>query len=219
MVLGFFTVIIMGICAYAFWREGPLTAFACCVNVLVSGMLAFNFFEPIADLIEPLFKDSFLEGIEDALAMMLVFLPALALFRWLTNSLASTHMEYPPVLYRGGALLFGLVAGYLLSGFLACMMQTLPLQRDFLGFEPYEAGVSKSPVRKFLPPDVVWLAMMYRMSGTNFAGIGDVGAETRFDRGANFELRYARYRRWHDKPETLPDQVGKPLIWHGELDP
>src|SRR6266496_4449542 len=100
MVLGLFTVIIMGVVAYAYWREGPLTAFAMCVNVVVAGVLAFNFFEPIADLLESVFEESFAAGTEDALAMMLIFLPVLALLRFVTNSIASTHTEYPPVLYR-----------------------------------------------------------------------------------------------------------------------
>src|SRR5215472_11712192 len=106
MVLGLFTVVIMGVVAYAFWREGPLTAFAMCVNVVLAGALAFNYFEPIADLLESSFEDTF----------------------------ANTHMEYPPVLYRGGAVVFGLVTGYLLSGFLVCVLQTLPLQQNFLSF-------------------------------------------------------------------------------------
>src|SRR5262249_59105194 len=98
MVLSLFTVVIMGVVAYAFWREGPLTAFAMCANVLVAGLLAFNFFEPLADLLEPAFVGSFAEGVEDAVAMMLIFLPVLVFLRWATNSLASTHMEYPPIL-------------------------------------------------------------------------------------------------------------------------
>ena len=55
MLLGFLTVIIMAIVAYAFWREGPLTAFASCVNVLLAGLLAFNFWEPIADAFDSSF--------------------------------------------------------------------------------------------------------------------------------------------------------------------
>jgi hypothetical protein len=196
----------MGILAYAFWREGPLTAFAACVNVLLAGVLALNFWEPIADALDPAFADTFAEGIEDGLAMMLIFLPLLMLMRWITNSLASTHMEYPPALYRGGAVVGGLLAGYLVAGFLACVIQTLPLQRDFLGFEPYKPGISH-PARKILPADLVWLSMMHRLSGAGLSG-----GDERFDKHANFELRYERFRRTDDK-------TGKPEPWHGEMDP
>jgi hypothetical protein len=205
MLFGAFTVLIMLIVAYALWREGPLTAFALCVNVIVAGLLAFNFWEPIADLLDPAFGDSFMEGAEDGLAMMLIFLPALMLLRWATNSLASTHIEYPPILYRGGAVVFGLVAGYLVAGFLMCVIQTLPLPRSFWTFEAFEPGKA-GPLRAVLPPDVVWLAMMNRGSGAGLAG-----GDERFDRRGSFELRYSRYRRWDDS--------GNPLKWRGEVEP
>ncbi len=216
MVLGLLTLGVMAGVTYAFWREGPLTAFAMCVNIVLAGVLAFNFYEPIADQLDPLFGDSGAKGIGDGLALMLVFLPALMLLRWLTNSLARSHMEYPPVLYRGGAVLCGLVAGYLLSGFLVCVIQTLPLQQNFMGFEPYRAEelppLAKShPLRKFLPPDLVWLAMMHRLSGAGLAA-----GEDRFDSHCNYELRYQRYRRF-----TLDDktQQEKTVPYHGEMEP
>jgi len=204
MLLGALTILLMGIIAYAFWREGPLTAFAMCANVLIAGLLAFNFWEPIADAFDSSFGDTFLEGTEDALAMMVIFLLVLMLLRWITNSIASTHMEYPPVLYRGGSMFFGLVTGYLLAGFLLCVMLTLPVQPSFLLFEPYEPGKS-STWRKVLPPDVVWLAMMRRASDEKRLGSDDV-----FDPHANYELRYGRFRRSDD---------GKPTPYHGELEP
>jgi len=78
------------------------------------------------------------------------------------------------------------------------VIQTLPVQRDFLLFEPYEQGKS-APLRKLMPPDLVWLAMMHRLSGTALSAGDDV-----FDRNANFELRYFRYRRFDDAGKTLP---------------
>ena len=203
MVLGLFTVIIMGVVAYAYWREGPLTAFAMCVNVVVAGILAFNFFEPIADLLESGLEDTFAAGTEDALAMMAIFLPVLALLRYVANSIAPSHMEYPPVLYRAGGVGFGLLAGYLLSGFLVCVLQTLPLQQNFLTFEIAEPGKTH-PMRKVMPPDLVWLAMLHRVSDGK-----RLGWEESFDAYCNFELRYQRYRRF--------DESGEPLKWHHEL--
>jgi hypothetical protein len=203
MLLGLFTIAVMGVVAYAYWREGPLTAFAMCVNVIVAGALAFNFYAPIADLLEPIFDGSFAEGTEDALALMVVFLPVLAVLRLLTNAIAPSHMEYPPVLYRGGAVAFGLLAGYLLSGFLICVLQTLPLQQNFLTFEIEEPGTTH-PFRKVFPPDLVWLTMMHRASEDR-----RLGWDEPFDKYCNFELRYIRYRRFGPDGETLK--------WHHEL--
>jgi hypothetical protein len=205
MVFAGFTILIMAIIAYAYWREGPLTAFAMACNVLIAGLLAFNFYEPIADVFDPVFAGSIMEGGEDALVLLLIFVPVLMLLRWATNALASTHLEYPPALYRGGAVVFGMVTGYLLSGFLMCVLLTLPWGRDVWGFETPESGKVLG-VRNVLPPDLVWLSMMHRLSGASLSGGDD-----RFDRRGNFELRYARYRRW--------DDAGKAMTHHGEMDP
>ena len=206
MLLGFLTVLIMFIIAYSFWREGPLTAFAMCCNVLLAGVVAFNFWEPIADVLEPAFAGSFLEGTEDLLALMALFCLTLMFLRWITNTLASTHMEYPILLYRGGSVLSGLLTGYLLAGFLVCAFQTLPIQRDFLGFEPYKPG--QSAARRFLPPDRVWLAMMHRLSVNGLW----TGEKSEFDRNGTYELRYLRYRRFEE-------QGKKPEKWQGEIEP
>lgn len=198
MVLGLLTLAIMAISAYAFWREGPLTAFAMTCNVLAAGLVTYNFFEPVADLLEPSFQGTALAGTEDAIAMMVVFCPVLMLLRWATNTLASTHMEYPPALYRGGAVLFGLVTGYFVAGFLVCLLMTLPIQRDFLGYEPYLPR-SSSPLRRFFPPDLVWLAAMHRLSGGVLtAGEDEGGRKHLFDPNGNFVWRYGRYRRLDD---------------------
>jgi hypothetical protein len=204
MVLGLLTVLMMLIIAYAFWREGPLTAFAMFCNTLIAGIIAFNFWEPIADLLDPAFQDSVFEGTEDALALMIPFLLILMGLRLATNSLASTHMEYPALLYRGGAVLFGLLTGYFLAGILVCALQTLPIQQNFLGFERYKPGET-SGGRKFIPPDMVWLSMMYRLSGKSLSS-----GDEPFDAMGSFEMRYARHRR--------VDEAGKSTSHSGEFE-
>ncbi len=199
MLLGFLTFFLMVVVAYAYWREGPLTAFAMCCNTILAGLAAFNFWEPIADLLDPVLADNFLRGSEDGLALMVIFLPTLALLRWATNTLASTYMEYPSLLNRGGSVFFGLACGYFAAGFLVCVLQTLPINQNFMTFEAFEPGKS-SPARRLLPPDMVWLAMMHRLSGAGLT----TGEDTRFDKNGNFELRYLRYRRFDDKGNTLP---------------
>jgi uncharacterized membrane protein required for colicin V production len=217
VVFALYTVLIMLILAYAFWKEGPLTSFAMCVNILLAGLLAFNFWEPIADLFDPLLEDSFAAGIEDSVALMVIFLPTLMILRWITNSLASTHVEYPSVLYRGGAVLFGLLAGYLLAGFLICVIQTLPVPREFLQFEPYDpAKAAERPIRKFMPPDVAWLAMMNRLSAAGLSRGEDelTGTPIRFDVHGSFQMRYRRYRRYDEGKDG-----SKPMEWRGEIEP
>jgi hypothetical protein len=217
MLLGFLTVVIMAICAYAYWREGVLTAFTMFVNVFLAGLLAFNFFEPVADLLDPMIRSTFLSGYEDTLALMVLFCASLGLLRLVTNNLAVTDVEYPPALWRGGGVLFGLAAGYLAAGFLACVMQTIPWHENFLGFDPkYDPEGKAKLARTVLPADRVWLGLMQRAGAYAFSNDVDEkpGADASgslydryitFDRNGSFELRYARMRRYTDSREALPD--------------
>ncbi len=192
MLLGLLTALIMGGVTLAFWREGLLTALTTTVNVVLAGLVAFAFFEPLADLLGPMFTGSFMEHYEDALSLIVLFAVTLALLRLLANNLANAHLEYHPVLRQGGIVLFGLIAGYLASGFLLCVLQTLPWQRDFLGFD-YRVQKTGGGVRSVLPPDHVWLALMR-------------GVMPDFDPDATFEAKYAHFRRYEDDHDPQPYQ-------------
>jgi hypothetical protein len=194
MLLGALTVVVMLAVAYAYWRQGLLTAVAMCGNVLLSGLIAFGLWEPLAAELDQPFSGTFLAGYEDCLCLLLLFCLPLGLLRLITNNLAPTEGEYPPLLQQGGSVFFALVTGYLVSGFLLCLLQTLPWQENFLYFDP-TVGPQASNLRRVLPPDRVWLAMMHH-AGKDRLGWSEGPT---FDADGSFEARYARLRRY--KPE------------------
>ncbi|HTU20351.1 MAG TPA: CvpA family protein [Gemmataceae bacterium] len=196
MFLGFLTIVIMLAGTYAFWRQGVLAAFAMTVNILLAGLLAFNFFEPIAEQLAPMLADSFLSGYEDSFCLVVLFSAVLVFLRWASNALIHTVIEYHPGLQQGGAVLFGMMAGYLIAGFLVCVVQMLPANEHFLGFEARVDAPEAKVRHRILPPDRVWLALMHR------ASIESLGwDETPFDADGSFELRY-RARRHADQQES-----------------
>src|SRR5438309_3118462 len=132
MVLDILTVLIMLITAYALMREGLLTAFMTCCNILFAGLIAFNFWEPLADLLDPMVESNALHGYEDTICLFLLFVIPLTFFRWATNQLANRMPEFHPALQIAGGIFFGLFSGYLLSGFLVCLLQTLPWHEKFM---------------------------------------------------------------------------------------
>jgi hypothetical protein len=165
LLLGFLSVLIMLIIAYALMREGMLTAFVTCCNVFISGLIAFNFWEPLADFLDPVVATNALHGYEDTICLFLLFIVPLLLLRWTTNQLAPRMPEYHPAVQFGGSVFFGLVTGYLLSGFLLCVLQTLPWHEKFLGFEPeFNPADSSAAIRRVLPPDRIWLVLMHQLS-------------------------------------------------------
>jgi hypothetical protein len=200
-MLPFFTVVIMLAVSYAFWREGLLTAVAMACNVFLAGLVAFGFWEPLADVVEDLVSATFIHGYEDCLSLMLLFCLTLGGLRLITNNLASTEVEFPALLQQGGAVLFALVTGYLVSGFLVCLLQTLPWQQNFLGFDSHvEAAANTNPLRRVLPPDRVWLGLMQRASSRGLAW----GPDSTFDPDGSFEVRYSRLRRYKVEGSASP---------------
>jgi uncharacterized membrane protein required for colicin V production len=196
MVLVLFTFIVMGAGAYAFWRQGVLPAFAMTVNVLLAGLVAFSFFEPIAVQLDPMLSDSFLHGYEDSFSLVVLFSLTLLFLRWASNELIHTIILYNPIVQQGGSVLFGVLAGYLTAGFLTCVAQTLPANEHFLQLEPRVKVDSSGRIsHSILPPDRVWLALMHRASKNAFEWANDDGQPTTFDPDGSFEMRYARQRR------------------------
>ena len=57
MILALLTIVLMVAVGYAYLREGLLTAFTMFCNVFLAGLIAFNFWEPVASLIEPIFPE------------------------------------------------------------------------------------------------------------------------------------------------------------------
>ncbi len=96
---------------------------------------------------------------------------------------------------QGGSALCGLTCGYLTAGFLLCVLQTMPFNRNFMGFEAkVNPEASGAAFRHVLPPDRVWLALMHRAS---LASLWEEDSPA-FDADGSFEERYQRYRREGD---------------------
>jgi hypothetical protein len=195
------TVVLMGLTAYAYLVEGMFTACVMCVNVVIAGVVAFNFWEPLANALEPAMGGY---GYEDFLCLLMLFGLTLGGLRTVTNLLCPSEVEYPPQLLRPGGAVFGLLTGYLVAGILACMFQTLPWHQQFMGFD-YKADNTQS-IRRFLPPDRLWMAMLHRVGEGALTRAGPT-----FDEHGSFELRYARHRRY--------TETADPVRHRGEFDP
>ena len=151
MLLMIGALLIMLGTAYAQYRNGLFSSFAMLIMVLISGLVAFGFFEPIADALDPVFQNNSLSGCEDMVVLVLLFAVTLFLLRLATTYLNPEMIDEHGKLQHIGALVVGLITGYFLAGFLICALETLPLEANFLDFEPREAN--EPGYRAFYPPD------------------------------------------------------------------
>lgn len=212
MIMIVATGLIIFAVGWAQYRNGMFTSCTMLISVLIAGLVAFELFEPIADVMDVSFQNGALAGCEDFIVIMLLFCPTLYGLRWASNYLAPEMLDAHGALQYFGAGAVGLFTGYLLGGFLICATQTLPLDVRFLDFEPRETG--EAGYRSIFPGDRVWLALMQHAGDKPFKWKDDPSTDPpqplTFDRSSTFELRYLRHRR---SSEARP-----PIPYTGEFD-
>jgi hypothetical protein len=210
-MLAFLTIVIMLAVAYAEFREGIFTSFAMLVNVVIAGVITFNFYEPLTSLTDSVVQGTFLDGYQDWFFLMLLFCLTLGLLRMATNNLTNQQIDFPAMANQFGGGVIGLLTGYLVAGFLLCVVATLPMHQNFMGF--YVRSASDAGFARYFPADRAWLSVMRHAGAYPFSRDPDnEGAESpydshpTFDRSGTFELRYYRYRRYSDTEGPLPYQ-------------
>jgi uncharacterized membrane protein required for colicin V production len=209
MLVIFSLLVIAGV-ALAQYRNGLFTSVAMTIQVMLAGLIAFELWEPVADELDTYLADGRLAGYEDCIALVGLFALSLFGMRLITNRLNKMMIDFNPIVQQVGGPAAGVVTGYLVSGFLVCVFQTLPVDENFMGFTP--RAEKESPLRRYMPADRVWLALMRRAGAYPLSWDEDNPNESEnlkryvtFDRDGTFEIRYARFRRHSDKrtPPTL----------------
>lgn len=192
-MLAVLTILLMAAVAYALMREGILIAATTLVNVILAGLTAFMLFEPMADELGKSLAGSALDHMEDAISLFVLFAGTLGVLRLVTTNLGNQELDMPAIPHQVGTVAIGLVAGYFLAGFLVVMISTLPLPEKFLGYEATVEDMEPG-LRRYLPPDRVWLGLMQHVGTAR--GLGSGG--TTFDPEGTFPLRYAKKQRIKD---------------------
>lgn len=195
------TFLLMLIVAYTFYQEGLFIAFCSLANLFIAFVMVASFYEPTASFFDIHFKDGVFYGFEDAIAMMGIFLPVYFGLKIMAGHFSPSVVVYTHLVHNLGGAFIGLFVGYLANGFLWCVLQTLPWQENFMGFEVRSSKKTPSPT--FLRPDRVWLSAMRKLSKNAFK------TEQIFDPSASFELRYQRYRRFPEgkNPQVFLDDI------------
>ncbi|NNJ26172.1 CvpA family protein [Alienimonas chondri] len=134
--------------------DGAIGAVTTFFSVVLSGLLAMNFFEPLAGFLEgPLGERA------DVIALLGLFAAIVTGMRLACEQIAPRMLELPTAVYHGLRWVFGAASGYVTMAILLVALHVSPLPRTFLGFAP-ERGFSKPGGNLFDvdAPDRRWLA-------------------------------------------------------------
>ncbi|GAB4149859.1 MAG: hypothetical protein Tsb009_24370 [Planctomycetaceae bacterium] len=149
-------------------RKGAFHAATWLMTTVFSGLLAMNFFEPVAELLEDFFEhESFPASLVDIVSLVGLFVLFVCVARFFINKLAPAEVELEGLLDAAGRWLLGFATGYVLMAFVAVALQTGPFPRDFWGHFPPEPENRTGPFGA-IAPDHQWLGFTQAVSAGVF---------------------------------------------------
>jgi hypothetical protein len=221
-------LIVVGVVAWMVASEGICGAAQSFLCTLLAGLIAMNYFEPLANLLR-----GFSPGVDnyfDIVAMLGLFTAAVFALRLGTEHLAPHYIQVFPMLDTVGRYVFGAITGYLTMAILLTALHTAPLPREFLGFRAERNNFfGGAPDRQWL--GFVQYVSQYPLSKAKFKDgdkiivhafdgkyekIGDPTKPYLNDIWPSFPIRYAMRRERIDNnapnaPAAVPIQVVPPV--------
>lgn len=186
-------VIVVGV-AWCVAGEGAWGAGLTFLSVLFAGLLAMNFFEPVAGMLDGM--GSAVDDYSDLAALVGLFTLFTFLLRLATDNISPTEIEFHAHVHNAARWLFGVATGYATMAFLLTALHTAPLPRSFAGFSPERSNLFDS-----LAPDRQWLGFTQHVSekvlhtGRVFDGPKFKMPGTDQEYWPSFPIRYATRRQ------------------------
>ena len=214
-----FLFFVMIACVAFLWNEGLWGNAITLVNVVLAALIATNYFEPLASLIEGL-DDSMatFTYMWDFLSIWFIFVVVYSIMRAVTDKLTKTKVKFKGFVEMIGRSLLALVVGYVFMAFTCMTLHLAPLgERPFGGSFHRTTnnqtitgalyGVDNTLPNHFagvLAPDRQWLGFVQSRSWAaddNF-GSGPLArwwGQRTFDPQSRFIFKYGARRRKHEE--------------------
>lgn len=219
MIIDIILILVIALVAWSVVGEGPWGSALKFLAVLFSGLLAMNFFEPLAAFLESQIPEygSFADVVSlVGLFALLVFLCQLAV-----DQISPTSIELEGIVYQLAKWVFPLATGYLTAAILLTALHTAPLPREFFGFTP-----ERKNLFNLAAPDRQWLGFTQHVSEKVLRN-GRVFDGQEFTSPGNrqrmvlpsFAIRYATRRDQLARGGAAPPPVVAPTSGGGGVTP
>lgn len=188
-------ILMLGVAAGLFYREGLWSALVAVINVLFSAALATAWYEwPASLIVDAVPRSGYLA---DFFCIWIIFALILTGTSEITNRVSRTRVQFPPLVDRIGAPIVGLVVGWILVCFTTMTLHLAPVPRDVIQATP------ESRLLVGLAPDRKWLQFIRNATRQGpFARPGADQANV-FDTKADFILRSADRRKKLEESDSL----------------
>jgi uncharacterized membrane protein YgcG len=127
--------LILGL-TYALTSEGLWGAALMFFNVVFAGMIAFNFYEPLAQMLE---KAGLTWGFNECLCLLVLFGVSVVALRLATETVAPAMVRFPMPIYHAGRLVFGLAGACVTIAIIILAFDTAPVHKKVFKAFTYDS--------------------------------------------------------------------------------
>jgi Colicin V production protein len=154
---------VVGVIVWCVSSDGIWGAAHTFLCVVLSGLLAMNFFEPLANYLDGMLGGA--KSYSDLVALVGLFTAFVFALRMGTEQLSPTYIHMNPTFDQFGRWVFGALTGYVTMAILLTSLHTAPVSRNFLGFKPERNNFFG------LAPDRQWLGFTQYVTEKPFARV------------------------------------------------
>jgi len=218
-------LVLLAILAGITWvvaSEGFAGAIQTAIICIISGLLAMNFFEPMAEMLQGALPASF-SNWADTVALIGIYAVVVTLMRLAVERLAPGFPDAKKPMFEGGRWLGAFIAGYVTMAFLLTALHTAPVPRNYMGFTPERANLFE-----IVAPDRQWLGFTQYASEKSLRKWGRPnifdGPQMTLGSSANqvwpsFPIRYATRRENLTAGATPTTMPPPPPLENGRRNP
>jgi uncharacterized membrane protein required for colicin V production len=144
-------------------REGLWSNAISLVNVLVSGLVAFSFYSPLA-----IYLDELLDGqytyLLDFVTIWALFVITMLICRLATGLASGSRMRFKNPIDPIGGPIMGELASWALAAFVMATLHTSPMPKDAFGGSLIYSDEDVASANALFNPDLGWLRFVQRVT-------------------------------------------------------
>lgn len=156
-------------------REGLWNNTISLVNILISGLIAFSFYSPLA-----IYLDEMLDGeytyLLDFVTIWGLFVIAMLVCRFATGLASGTRLRFKNPIDPIGGPLVAVLASWALAAFVMATLHTSPMPKDAFGGGLLHSDDDVASATAFMNPDLGWLRFVERVTKPDAFGHASGGA-------------------------------------------
>lgn len=179
-------------------REGMWSNAISLVNILISGLVAFGFYSPLA-----IYLDEMLTGqytyLLDFLCIWALFVITMIVCSVMTGMMSKVRMRFKNPIDPVGGPVIAVVAAWLLAAFVTATLHTAPMPKDAFGGSLIHSDSEVYSKSVIFAPDLGWLRFVEHAFLPDALGVGD---KPQFN-AAGWVSIYAKHREQLDKAPGL----------------